>query len=247
MKGTIGWLVAATAPLQFSWTFYAVSLAASALSRKPLICSILTASPPPPPKLNDCAAERRSVHRGCGSPQAQHGQWCQQPARAFPPSTGKDDRIGMEDCNPMTSHEMKLSQTSVLHGGNPRCSDPNPAGAKRRPPTGTIRSCRPLCSPSCFVSQKARDNWEWEQKVRTRFPSDVQMSKRCWHGARGNKEPAGSMWPAGMGVGCKVSCWEKAIPEPAEQQCHRLETSAKMLSSRQIPKWTQTHLIFIFP
>lgn len=123
-------------------------------------------------------------------------------------------------------------------GGNPGCPDPSPEG---RSPTGIITSCRPLCSPPRLP--KTRDNWEWEQKVRTVLLSDVRMSKRRWHRAGGNKGPSGSMRLAGT-RGCFPG---KAMPEPAEQQCHRLEPSSKMLRLGRIPKRTRTRVSFVFP
>lgn len=77
---------------------YAVSLADSALLRKPFFCSIFTGFFPP--KRNDLPAGSRSIVRSCDFAQAQHSQQCRGPARAFPPGpTRKEDGIGMWDCS----------------------------------------------------------------------------------------------------------------------------------------------------
>lgn len=101
-------------------------------------------------------------------------------------------------------------------GGNPGCSDPSP---ERSSPTGIITSYRPLCSPPRLP--KTRDNWEWEQKVRTVLLSDVRMSKRRWHRAGGNKGRRGSMRLPGRQRDERLFPWKSdaraggaAVPPP---------------------------------
>lgn len=81
-----------------------------------------------------------------------------------------------------------------------------------------------------------------EDNVPLGCPNAEVMLAWSW----GQQRAVGIDVASGDRSGMRGQLLGKAMPEPAEQQCHHLELSTKRLSSGQILKRTQTHTIFMF-